>query len=57
LLGVGIWDRHDRARRSMVIVEPMTRLAAKQRHQLERAMARIGTFFGVETALSVGVLG
>jgi hypothetical protein len=57
LPGVGIGDRHDRGQRIMVTVEPMTRLAAKQRHQLERAMARLGTLFEVEAPLSVGVLG
>jgi uncharacterized protein YcaQ len=52
----GIWERRARGRRIEIRVEPLIRLTAAHRRQIEGEAVRIGAFFGAEATLSLGAL-
>jgi hypothetical protein len=49
----GIWQRARRGKRIEISVNPMRRLSAAERHELENEADRIGAFLGLEPALQV----
>jgi hypothetical protein len=49
----GLWQRAKRGRRIELSVNPIRRLTADERHELEDEADRIGTFVGLEPALQV----
>jgi hypothetical protein len=55
-LVTGIWERRMRGRRLQITVEAIQELSARQRRQLEAAVARMGAFFGAEASLAIGAL-
>lgn len=50
----GVWHQRRSGRRLHVTVEPLRRLGAARRRDLDAQVARIGTFFGTEPELTIG---
>jgi hypothetical protein len=52
----GIWESKRRARRLDIVAQPLVRVDAKRRADLERSAARLGETLGLETTLRIGAV-
>jgi hypothetical protein len=52
----GVWHQRRSGRKLGITVEPLQRLSAPQRRELDDQVARIGEFFGGEAQLTIGTV-
>jgi hypothetical protein len=52
----GVWHQRRSGRRLDITVEPLRRLSASQRRELDDQVARIGEFSGGEPQLTIGTV-
>jgi hypothetical protein len=50
----GVWHQRRSGRKLDITVEPLARLAASQRRELDGQVERLGEFLGAEPRLTIG---